>query len=113
MKGMAKGVLGYNEEYNPFNMPLQELINPITGKINPTAQLKYHEDWKDELSNHNPLRQELSLIHILTTSILSLFLLAGCEKDTEEIQLDVYKRQIQTWYSGRGFQILTTSSPSS
>ncbi|MCQ4915230.1 TonB-dependent receptor [Bacteroides nordii] len=61
MKGMAKGVLGYNEEYNPFNMPLQELINPITGKINPTAQLKYHEDWKDELSNHNPLRQEYQL----------------------------------------------------
>lgn len=61
MKGMAKGVLGYNQEYNPFNMPLQELINPITGKINPTAQLKYHEDWKDELSNHNPLRQEYQL----------------------------------------------------
>ena len=61
MKGLAKGVLGYNEEYNPFNMPLQELINPITGKINPTAQLKYHEDWKDELSNHNPLRQEYQL----------------------------------------------------
>ena len=61
MKGMAKGVLGYNEEYKPFNMPLQELINPITGKINPTAQLKYHEDWKDELSNHNPLRQEYQL----------------------------------------------------
>lgn len=61
MKGMAKGVLGYNEEYNPFNMPLQELINPVTGKINPTAQLKYHEDWKDELSNHNPLRQEYQL----------------------------------------------------
>ena len=61
MKGMAKGVLWYNEEYNPFNMPLQELINPITGKINPTAQLKYHEDWKDELSNHNPLRQEYQL----------------------------------------------------
>lgn len=33
MKGMAKGVLGYNEEYNPFNMPLQELINPITALV--------------------------------------------------------------------------------
>lgn len=61
MRGVAKGVLGNNEQYNPFNMPLQELINPMTGKINPAAQLKYHEDWKDELSNHNPLRQEYQL----------------------------------------------------
>lgn len=41
MKGMAKSVR-HNEEYhNPFNsMPLQELINPITGKINPDSPTK-------------------------------------------------------------------------
>ncbi|WP_455587426.1 TonB-dependent receptor [Bacteroides sp.] len=61
MRGMAKGLLGYNEQYNPFDMPLQDLINPLTGKINPAAKLKYHENWQDELSNHNPLRQEYQL----------------------------------------------------
>ena len=61
MRGISKGILGYNEQYNPFDMPLQELINPLTGKVNPNARLKYHEDWKDELSNHNPLRQEYQL----------------------------------------------------
>lgn len=61
MRGISKGVLGYNEQYNPFDMPLQELINPLTGKVDPNARLKYHEDWKDELSNHNPLRQEYQL----------------------------------------------------
>lgn len=61
MRGIAKGVLGFNEQYNPFDLPLQDLINPLTGKINPAARLKYHEDWKDELSNHNPLRQEYQL----------------------------------------------------
>ncbi len=61
MRGIAKGVLGFNEQYNPFNMPLNDLIDPMTGKVNPTAKLKYHEDWKDKLSNHNPLRQEYQL----------------------------------------------------
>ncbi|BCI63020.1 SusC/RagA family TonB-linked outer membrane protein [Coprobacter secundus subsp. similis] len=61
MGGIAKGVLGYREEYNPFDMPLAQLIDPYTGKVNPNAKLKYHEDWKDELSNKNPLRQEYQL----------------------------------------------------
>ena len=61
MKGTAKGILGINEQYNPFDMPLNQLIDPMTGKINPAANLKYHEDWKDEITTHNPLRQEYQL----------------------------------------------------
>ncbi len=61
---MSKGgysVVGVNEEYNPFNMPMSELIDPVTGKINPTAKLKYSEDWMDEAMKKNPLRQEYNL----------------------------------------------------
>ena len=46
------------ERYNPFNIASGQLIDPNTGKINPSAQLKYHDDWFDESMNDNPVRQE-------------------------------------------------------
>ena len=61
---MSKGgnsVVGVNEEYNPFNMPMAELIDPVTGKVNPNARLKYSEDWMDEAMKNSPLRQEYNL----------------------------------------------------
>ena len=37
--------------YNSFNVPDAELIDPITGRINPNARLLYHDDWDDEPYN--------------------------------------------------------------
>lgn len=58
MASSSVGIFGVNEEYNPYNVPASELIDPTTGLFNPNAQLRYSEDWMDELTEENPLRQE-------------------------------------------------------
>lgn len=61
MKGTVEGVLGVNEQYNPFNMALKDLIDPVTGKVNSSATLKWTDNWMDEVTAKNPLRQEYQL----------------------------------------------------
>lgn len=34
--------------YNNYNVANEELINPITGRLNPNAKLMYHDDWLEE-----------------------------------------------------------------
>ncbi|MBP6065922.1 MAG: TonB-dependent receptor [Bacteroides sp.] len=58
MKNGATGMLGKNEQYNPFNYTITELIDPVTGKVRSDAVLRYSEDWVDEATASNPLRQE-------------------------------------------------------
>ncbi len=58
MKGTVDPILGINEQYNPFDMPLAELIDPVTGKVNPNAKLKWTDNWMDEILAKNPIRQE-------------------------------------------------------
>ncbi len=36
--------------YNPYNVEPDQLIDPVTGQLNPNAQLQYSEDWQDELA---------------------------------------------------------------
>lgn len=57
----AKNILGTNQMYNPFNYPIEQLIDPTTGKVRADATLRYHEDWMDEVTAQNPLRQEYIL----------------------------------------------------
>ena len=54
-------IFGQNEQYNPFDMPVSQLIDPATGKVNPKAKLRYSQDWMDEATAKNPLRQEYVL----------------------------------------------------
>lgn len=61
MRGTVDGILGVNEQYNPYNMPLAELIDPVTGKVNPSASLKWTDNWLDEVTAENPLRQEYQM----------------------------------------------------
>lgn len=61
MKTGAKKIFGDNEMYNPFNYTITELIDPVTGKVRSDATLKYSEDWLDEVTAQNPLRQEYIL----------------------------------------------------
>lgn len=58
MKGIVDPIFGSNEQYNPYNMPVDELIDPITGLLNPSAQLKWKDNWMDEVSASSPVRQE-------------------------------------------------------
>lgn len=57
----AKAIFGTNQMYNPFNFPIAELIDPVTGKVRSDATLRYHENWMDEATANNPLRQEYVL----------------------------------------------------
>lgn len=59
--GSYPSILGVNEQYNPFNYPIDELFNLETGKIRSDAKLRYNQDWMDELTAENPLRQEYTL----------------------------------------------------
>ena len=60
MKG-GSGIFGANEIYNPYNMPVSELIDPLTGQVNPSAKLLYESDWLSEVTNKNATRQEYQL----------------------------------------------------
>ena len=61
MKNGATAILGVNEQYNPFNYSITELIDPATGKVRSDAYLKYSEDWMDEAMDKSPLRQEYNV----------------------------------------------------
>ncbi len=61
MKSGATAIFGKNEQYNPFNYSITELIDPATGKVRSDATLKYSEDWLDEAMADSPLRQEYNV----------------------------------------------------
>lgn len=61
MKSGAKSIFGLDEQYNPFNYSITELIDPATGKVRGDAVLKYSEDWLDEAMAKMPLRQDYSV----------------------------------------------------
>ena len=58
---IAANIFGNNEMYNPYNYRVSELIDPVTGKVRPDAQLRYSDNWLDEVTAKNPLRQEYIL----------------------------------------------------
>ena len=73
------GIFGKNGEYNPFTREIADLIDPATGKIKEGTDLKWNEDWLDESTAKNPLRQEYVLsvggVHLrLNTCSLSVTL---------------------------------------
>lgn len=43
--------------YNNYNVPSDQVINPLTGKINPSARLLYNEKWSDYLFNERSFSQ--------------------------------------------------------
>ncbi len=61
MKGTTTGLLGVNEQYNPFNYKLAELIDPATGLVRSDATLNYNQNWMEEVLADNPMRQEYQL----------------------------------------------------
>ncbi|MEI5984032.1 SusC/RagA family TonB-linked outer membrane protein [Sphingobacterium sp. PU5-4] len=58
MKGTVDPIFGLNEQYNPYNVPVDQLFDLATGKINPNASLKWEDNWLDEVMANNPVRQE-------------------------------------------------------
>lgn len=58
MKGTVDPIFGINEQYNPYNVPVDQLFDLATGKINPSAKLKWNDNWLDEVMAKSPIRQE-------------------------------------------------------
>ncbi len=54
----AEKLFGVNQEYNPFSVPVEDLIDYSTDRIKSGVGLKWNEDWLDEAMADNPLRQE-------------------------------------------------------
>ncbi|WP_343536643.1 SusC/RagA family TonB-linked outer membrane protein [Sphingobacterium thalpophilum] len=61
MKGTAEPIFGVNEQYNPYDIPVNQLFDLTTGKINPNAKLKWNDNWLDEVMAKSPVRQEYQL----------------------------------------------------
>ncbi len=58
MKGTVDPIFGVNEQYNPYDVPVQDLFDLATGKINPNAKLKWNDNWLNEVMAKSPVRQE-------------------------------------------------------
>lgn len=57
-----KKLFGGSEFYNPYkNYTWGTLIDPATGAIRPDAKAAWNENWMDELTNENAVRQEHNL----------------------------------------------------
>ena len=59
--------------YNIFNVPNDQIIDPLTGKINPAARVNYYDDWDNYLFGSN-LRQEYALNLTYANDKVSTFL---------------------------------------
>jgi TonB-linked SusC/RagA family outer membrane protein len=44
---------GFSLGYNNYNVADNEIINPLTGKLNPNARLLYNDDWDDYMFNNS------------------------------------------------------------
>ncbi|MBW6537883.1 MAG: SusC/RagA family TonB-linked outer membrane protein, partial [Mariniphaga sp.] len=54
--GATEWMLGYNN----YDVPDNQVIDPLTGRLNPNARLLYQENWEDEVFE-NGIRQEHSV----------------------------------------------------
>lgn len=64
LQEMATGptkIFGENMQYNIFSRPVTELIDHATGKIYDGTTLRWNEDWLDNSTAENPLRQEYQM----------------------------------------------------
>jgi TonB-linked SusC/RagA family outer membrane protein len=52
-KNLISGNPSYSLGYNNYNVANDQVIDPATGKINPNAQLLYHDNWEKTLFNDN------------------------------------------------------------
>ncbi|MFO8075000.1 MAG: hypothetical protein R6T85_02635, partial [Egibacteraceae bacterium] len=57
--GIESHIMNNLGSYNPFDVPMDEVIDPSTGKVNPDANLQWGNNWQDEMfrignrSEHN------------------------------------------------------------
>lgn len=77
--------------YNAFDVPNSELIDPRTGKLNPNARLLYNDDWQKELSRVG-LRQNYNLSVSQSNDRSSYFVSMGYTRDEGIVKHSDYNR---------------------
>lgn len=99
LQEMATGatkIFGNNAMYNPFNRPVTELIDHSTGKIYEGTTLKWNEDWLNESTAKNPLRQEYQMALTGGTNKSNYMFSLGYLKEEGLVKFTDFER-----YSGR------------
>lgn len=81
--------------YNIYDVPNNQLIDPLTGLFNSNARLKYHDDWQRELFKVG-LREDYSLAIQGGSDKLDAFMSLGYLSDQGYLLNSGFKR-----YSGR------------
>jgi TonB-linked SusC/RagA family outer membrane protein len=57
----ALKAFGSKGQYNPYDVPLDQVYDMSTGKVVESANLKWNDDWLDLSTNPAPLRQEYQM----------------------------------------------------
>ncbi len=87
-----EGLISYlGNGYNSYDVPDDQLIDPVTGKLNPNAQLRYHDDWEKELSRVGK-RQEYNLSVSNANEKSDYYFSAGYLKEQGFIKYSDYER---------------------
>lgn len=77
--------------YNCYNVPNASLVDPVTGKLNDTAKLRWSDSWADELF-HQAKRTSISLNISGATDATDYFLSAGYLNEEGIVKNSGYKR---------------------
>ncbi|WP_339116314.1 SusC/RagA family TonB-linked outer membrane protein [Petrimonas sp.] len=99
LQEMATGptkIFGENMQYNPFSRSALELIDHATGKIYDGTTLKWNEDWLDNSTAKNPLRQEYQMNVAGGTTKTNYMFSLGYLKEEGLVKFTNFER-----YSGR------------
>ncbi len=77
--------------YNSYDVADDQLIDPVTGKLNPNAKLRYQDDWEKELSRVGK-RQEYNLSISNADDKTNYFLSLGYLKEQGFLKYTDYER---------------------
>lgn len=91
----SKNLVAQLGGYNSFNVPNANLVDPVTGKLNPNAQLRYHDDWNDAIIQTG-VRQDYNLNVSGATDKSDYYVSLGYLDDKGILKYTRYKR-----YNGR------------
>ncbi|MEA4974864.1 MAG: TonB-dependent receptor [Paludibacter sp.] len=89
-------IFGANQMYNPYNYDVANLIDPATGKIRSDATLLWEDDWLDEVTRGNALRQEYTFDMRGGNDVTNYFVSFGYLDHNGLLETTNFKR-----YSGR------------
>ena len=110
--GIESNIMNNLGNYNPFDVPMDQVIDPSTGKVNPDANLQWGNNWQDEMfrignrSEHNVsvsgakegTEYYMSLGYLNEDGIVKN---SGFERFTARINVD---SEIKEWLKG-GFKL--------